>query len=117
MYKIYHKSRCNCILPFTVPGYRVQFNSALGPYKGGLRFHPSVSESIIKFLGFEQIFKNALTNLPIGGGKGGCVFDPKVKQSDTSSSKVKISHPSVHRLENCYPIAADYEQRLNQYSD
>ena len=62
-----------------ITGYRVQFNSALGPYKGGLRFHPSVSESIIKFLGFEQIFKNALTNLPIGGGKGGCVFDPKVK--------------------------------------
>ena len=57
----------------------MQFNSALGPYKGGLRFHPSVSESIVKFLGFEQIFKNALTNLPIGGGKGGVVFDPKVR--------------------------------------
>jgi glutamate dehydrogenase (NADP+) len=60
-------------------GFRVQFNSALGPYKGGLRFHPSVSESIIKFLGFEQIFKNALTGQPIGGGKGGSDFDPKGK--------------------------------------
>jgi glutamate dehydrogenase/leucine dehydrogenase len=52
-------------------GYRVQFNSALGPYKGGLRFHPSVNLSILKFLGFEQVFKNSLTTLPIGGGKGG----------------------------------------------
>ncbi|MBB3331755.1 glutamate dehydrogenase (NADP+) [Halomonas campaniensis] len=60
-------------------GYRVQFNSALGPYKGGLRFHPSVTSGIIKFLGFEQIFKNALTGLPIGGGKGGSDFDPKDK--------------------------------------
>ncbi|MEG0895482.1 MAG: Glu/Leu/Phe/Val dehydrogenase dimerization domain-containing protein, partial [Oscillospiraceae bacterium] len=60
-------------------GYRVQFNSALGPYKGGLRFHPSVNSSIIKFLGFEQCFKNALTGLPIGGGKGGCDFDPHGK--------------------------------------
>ncbi|WP_308637164.1 NADP-specific glutamate dehydrogenase [Paenibacillus silvisoli] len=60
-------------------GYRVQFNSALGPYKGGLRFHPSVNASIIKFLGFEQIFKNSLTGLPIGGGKGGSDFDPKGK--------------------------------------
>jgi len=60
-------------------GYRVQFNSAIGPYKGGLRFHPSVNESIIKFLGFEQIFKNSLTGLPIGGGKGGADFDPKGK--------------------------------------
>ena len=58
-------------------GYRIEFNSALGPYKGGLRFHPSVNASIIKFLGFEQIFKNALTGLPIGGGKGGANFDPK----------------------------------------
>jgi glutamate dehydrogenase (NADP+) len=58
-------------------GYRVQFNSALGPYKGGLRFHPSVNLSIVKFLGFEQIFKNALTTLPMGGGKGGSDFDPK----------------------------------------
>lgn len=60
-------------------GYRVQFNSAIGPYKGGLRFHPSVNLSIIKFLGFEQIFKNALTTLPIGGAKGGSNFDPKGK--------------------------------------
>ena len=58
-------------------GYRVQFNSAIGPYKGGLRFHPSVNEGIIKFLGFEQTFKNSLTGLPIGGGKGGADFDPK----------------------------------------
>lgn len=60
-------------------GYRVQFNSAIGPYKGGLRFHPSVNASIIKFLGFEQIFKNSLTGQPIGGGKGGADFDPKGK--------------------------------------
>ncbi len=60
-------------------GFRVQFNSAIGPYKGGLRFHPSVYEGIIKFLGFEQIFKNSLTGLPIGGGKGGADFDPKGK--------------------------------------
>ena len=60
-------------------GYRIQFNSAIGPYKGGLRFHPSVNESIIKFLGFEQIFKNCLTGLPIGGAKGGSDFDPKGK--------------------------------------
>ena len=60
-------------------GFRVQFNSAIGPYKGGLRFHPSVNLSIIKFLGFEQIFKNSLTTLPIGGGKGGSDFDPKGK--------------------------------------
>lgn len=60
-------------------GFRVQFNSAIGPYKGGIRFHPSVNLSIIKFLGFEQIFKNSLTTLPIGGGKGGSDFDPKGK--------------------------------------
>lgn len=60
-------------------GYRVQFSSAIGPYKGGLRFHPSVNQSIVKFLGFEQIFKNSLTGLPIGGGKGGSNFDPKGK--------------------------------------
>ena len=59
--------------------FRVQFNSAIGPYKGGLRFHPSVNLGIIKFLGFEQIFKNSLTTLPMGGGKGGCDFDPKGK--------------------------------------
>ena len=60
-------------------GYRVQFNSAIGPYKGGLRFHPSVNQGILKFLGFEQTFKNSLTGLPIGGGKGGSNFDPKGK--------------------------------------
>ena len=60
-------------------GYRVQFNSAIGPYKGGLRFHPSVNQGILKFLGFEQIFKNSLTTLPMGGGKGGSDFDPKGK--------------------------------------
>lgn len=63
-------------------GYRVQFNSALGPYKGGLRFHPSVTSGTIKFLGFEQIFKNALTGLPIGGGKGGADFNPKGKSDN-----------------------------------
>lgn len=60
-------------------GYRIQFNNALGPYKGGLRFHPTVNESVLKFLGFEQIFKNALTGLPLGGAKGGSDFDPKGK--------------------------------------
>lgn len=63
----------------TNTGYRVQFNSAIGPYKGGLRFHPSVNLSILKFLGFEQTFKNALTTLPMGGGKGGSDFNPKGK--------------------------------------
>ncbi len=63
-------------------GYRVQFNGSIGPYKGGLRFHPSVNQSILKFLGFEQIFKNALTGLPIGGGKGGSDFDPKGKSDN-----------------------------------
>src|SRR5665647_679753 len=63
-------------------GYRIQFNNAIGPYKGGLRFHPSVNLSILKFLGFEQIFKNALTTLPMGGAKGGSDFSPKGK-SDT----------------------------------
>ena len=62
-------------------GYRVQFNNALGPYKGGLRFHPSVNLSILKFLGFEQIFKNSLTTLPMGGGKGGSDFQPKGKSN------------------------------------
>ena len=60
-------------------GFRVQFNSALGPYKGGIRFHPSVNLGIVKFLGFEQTFKNALTGLPIGGGKGGADFNPRDK--------------------------------------
>ncbi len=60
-------------------GYRVEFNSAIGPYKGGLRFHPTVNLSVLKFLGFEQVFKNSLTTLPLGGGKGGSNFDPKGK--------------------------------------
>src|SRR6056297_272822 len=60
-------------------GYRVEFNSAIGPYKGGIRSHPSVNLSILKFLGFEQTFKNSLTTLPMGGGKGGADFDPKGK--------------------------------------
>ena len=63
-------------------GYRVQFNSAIGPYKGGLRFHPSVNLSVLKFLGFEQIFKNSLTSLPLGGGKGGSDFDPRGKSDE-----------------------------------
>jgi glutamate dehydrogenase (NADP+) len=63
-------------------GYRIQFNSALGPYKGGLRFHPSVYSGIIKFLAFEQVFKNALTGLGTGGAKGGANFDPKVKSDN-----------------------------------
>ena len=82
--------------------YRVQFNSAIGPYKGGLRFHPSVNLSIIKFLGFEQIFKNSLTTLPIGGGKGGCDFDPKGK-SDNEVMKFCQSFMT----ELCRHIGAD----------
>ena len=60
-------------------GYRVQFNNSIGPYKGGIRFHPSVTQSVLKFLGFEQTFKNSLTQLPMGGGKGGADFNPKGK--------------------------------------
>ncbi|MFQ5499752.1 MAG: Glu/Leu/Phe/Val dehydrogenase dimerization domain-containing protein, partial [Candidatus Zixiibacteriota bacterium] len=63
-------------------GFRIEFNSAIGPYKGGLRFHPSVNLGILKFLGFEQIFKNSLTTLPMGGGKGGSDFDPKGKSDN-----------------------------------
>ena len=63
-------------------GFRVQYNNAIGPYKGGIRFHPSVNASIVKFLGFEQTFKNALTGQPIGGGKGGADFDPKGKSDN-----------------------------------
>src|SRR4030043_105283 len=63
-------------------GYRIQMNSAIGPYKGGLRFHPSVNLSILKFLAFEQVFKNSLTTLPMGGGKGGSDFDPKGKSDN-----------------------------------
>jgi glutamate dehydrogenase (NADP+) len=83
-------------------GYRVQFNSALGPYKGGLRFHPSVNLSIIKFLGFEQIFKNSLTTLPIGGGKGGSDFDPKGK-----SDREVMAFCQSFMTELCRHIGAD----------
>ena len=83
-------------------GYRVQFNSAIGPYKGGLRFHPSVNLGIIKFLGFEQIFKNSLTGLPIGGGKGGSDFDPKGK-----SDREVMAFCQSFMTELCKYIGAD----------
>lgn len=83
-------------------GYRVQFNSAIGPYKGGLRFHPSVNVGIIKFLGFEQIFKNSLTGLPIGGGKGGSDFDPKGK-----SDREIMAFCQSFMTELCKYIGAD----------
>ena len=83
-------------------GYRVQFNSAIGPYKGGLRFHPSVNLGIIKFLGFEQIFKNSLTGLPIGGGKGGSDFDPKGK-----SDREIMAFCQSFMTELCKHIGAD----------
>jgi glutamate dehydrogenase (NADP+) len=78
-------------------GYRVQFNSALGPYKGGLRFHPSVTSGTIKFLGFEQIFKNALTGLPIGGGKGGSDFDPKGRSNGEIMRFCQAFMSELHR--------------------
>ncbi len=78
-------------------GYRVQFNSAVGPYKGGLRFHPTVNQSILKFLGFEQIFKNVLTGLPIGGGKGGSDFDPKGK---TDAEIMRFCQSFMTELQN-----------------
>ena len=83
-------------------GFRVQFNSAIGPYKGGLRFHPSVNLGIIKFLGFEQIFKNSLTGLPIGGGKGGSDFDPKGK-----SDREVMAFCQNFMTELCKHIGAD----------
>ena len=83
-------------------GYRVQFNSAIGPYKGGLRLHPSVNLGIIKFLGFEQIFKNSLTGLPIGGGKGGSDFDPKGK-----SDREVMAFCQSFMTELCKHIGAD----------
>ena len=83
-------------------GYRVQFNSAIGPYKGGLRLHPSVNLGIIKFLGFEQIFKNSLTGLPIGGGKGGCDFDPKGK-----SDREVMAFCQAYMTELCKYIGPD----------
>jgi len=85
-------------------GFRVEFNSALGPYKGGLRFHPSVYLGIIKFLGFEQIFKNALTGMPIGGGKGGSDFDPKGKSTD-----------EVMRF--CQSFIIELYRHLGEYTD
>ncbi|MGY6501460.1 MAG: NADP-specific glutamate dehydrogenase [Acidimicrobiales bacterium] len=85
-------------------GFRVEFNSALGPYKGGLRFHPSVNLGIVKFLGFEQIFKNALTNLPIGGGKGGADFDPKGR-----------SDGEIMRF--CQSFMTELYRHLGEYTD
>jgi len=85
-------------------GFRVQFNSALGPYKGGLRFHPSVYLGIIKFLGFEQIFKNALTGMPIGGAKGGSDFDPKGKSED-----------EIMRF--CQSFMTELYRHLGEYTD
>ena len=85
-------------------GFRIQFNSAIGPYKGGLRFHPSVYEGIIKFLGFEQIFKNSLTGLPIGGGKGGSDFDPKGK-----------SDAEVMRF--CQSFMTELQRHIGQFTD
>jgi hypothetical protein len=85
-------------------GFRVEFNSALGPYKGGLRFHPSVNLSIIKFLGFEQVFKNALTGMPIGGGKGGSDFDPKGR-SDTEIMRF------------CQSFMTELYRHIGEYTD
>ncbi|WP_190822108.1 NADP-specific glutamate dehydrogenase [Saccharopolyspora pogona] len=85
-------------------GFRVEFNSALGPYKGGLRFHPSVYQGIVKFLGFEQIFKNALTGLPIGGGKGGADFDPKGR-----------SDREVMRF--CQSFMTELHRHIGEYTD
>jgi glutamate dehydrogenase (NADP+) len=85
-------------------GFRVQFNSALGPYKGGMRFHPSVNIGIVKFLGFEQTFKNALTGMPIGGGKGGSDFDPKGK-----------SDGEVMRF--CQSLMTELHRHLGEYTD
>ncbi|MFC4604366.1 NADP-specific glutamate dehydrogenase [Rhodococcus kronopolitis] len=85
-------------------GFRVQYNSALGPYKGGLRFHPSVNLGIVKFLGFEQIFKNSLTGLPIGGGKGGSDFDPKGK-----------SEGEIMRF--CQSFMTELHRHIGEYTD
>ena len=85
-------------------GFRVQFNSSIGPYKGGLRLHPSVNLSILKFLGFEQCFKNSLTSLPIGGGKGGSDFDPKGK-----------SDREVMRF--CQSFMTELSKHIGQFTD
>lgn len=85
-------------------GYRIEFNSAIGPYKGGIRFHPSVNLSILKFLGFEQIFKNSLTTLPMGGGKGGSDFDPKGK---TDNEVMKF----------CQSFMTELQRHIGQFTD
>jgi len=85
-------------------GYRIQFNSAIGPYKGGLRFHPTVTESVIKFLGFEQILKNSLTGLPMGGAKGGSDFDPKGR-----------SDAEVMRF--CQAFMTELQRHIGQFTD
>lgn len=87
-------------------GFRVQFNNSIGPYKGGLRLHPSVNLGIIKFLGFEQVFKNSLTTLPIGGGKGGSDFDPKGK-----SDREIMAFCQSFMTELCKYIGADVDVR------
>ena len=84
--------------------WRVQFNNAIGPYKGGLRFHPTVNESILKFLGFEQIFKNSLTGLPMGGAKGGSNFDPKGK-----------SDPEIMRF--CQALMTELHRHIGEHTD
>jgi glutamate dehydrogenase/leucine dehydrogenase len=84
--------------------FRVQFNSALGPYKGGMRFHPTVNQGLLKFLGFEQVFKNSLTGLPMGGGKGGSDFDPKGKTDE--------------EVENfCYSLMTELQRHIGQFTD
>lgn len=85
-------------------GFRVEFNSALGPFKGGMRFHPSVYLGIVKFLGFEQIFKNSLTGMPIGGGKGGADFDPKGRSDN-----------EVMRF--CQSLMTELYRHLGEYTD
>ena len=85
-------------------GFRVQFNSALGPYKGGIRFHPSVNLGIVKFLGFEQTFKNALTGMPIGGGKGGSDFNPR----DRSDGEI---------MRFCQSFMTELHRHLGEYTD
>ncbi|MFN3715071.1 MAG: Glu/Leu/Phe/Val dehydrogenase dimerization domain-containing protein, partial [Alcanivoracaceae bacterium] len=85
-------------------GFRVQFNSALGPYKGGIRFHPTVNVGIVKFLGFEQTFKNALTGLPIGGGKGGSDFDPRGR----SDSEI---------MRFCQSFMTELHRHIGEYTD
>jgi len=89
-------------------GFRVEFNSALGPYKGGLRFHPSVNLGIIKFLGFEQIFKNALTGLPSGGGKGGSDFDPTFLPATSVSAAGRSATSSASTSASSTPTSPGY---------